>query len=924
MDFAREYHFLDDSISFLKRHLNQQGPLEYFVHHNPLHSLEDLKFHAAIRQSGELYGATGYMASRDYRFIFKHKKISSNILLHEIENTFFNDEFLGSSNITPALLLELLQSEKTARSFRKSSKSYISQFATRIRSETESLNSNQSSLCPERAEFRSALSEFNLNIDEWVTFYFGHILSVYFDAGHAYWPVAYQDTMLKTIVNTFGKKGWFSKPWKKSFQRDLMKFTGNVNVRENIIRLLSHLNIEPEHYKSFLYEICSRQKGWSGFVLKAESSPHLLHSNPAIKSNFEEFLLLLVLIEKSLVEHYYNEFDLPIIPKITPRATELDSERALVYALLLTETLQLTPSDSVENRISAFTPIIKVALKLAATELSIWQNAFDKTFTADFLSAVVANKKANKRSPQSKPKAQVITCIDEREESFRRHLEEVQPQIQTFGFAGNFALNLLFKGVNDVRFKQFGDLSKHPDIKVEESIVEYKNTRNASSSLVRLFYKIEASLLRRPKDFLFGWITSLSMGFVVLPHIILKIFFPYREEVGRRALDRWLKSQFKTALQIYRLDGDELDALAKAKIVRGVLTANGLKHFSDLVFIVGHGSHSLNNPHEAAHDCGACGGGRGIINARVFALFANDSAVRAELSSMGINIPEQCTFVPAYHDTCSDEFRVFELDATTRATRDRMQSLKNDFAEACRRDAHERCRKFSDVPRKISLNAAQAHVIGRANDLSQPRPEYGHATNAICIIGSRNLSRGIFLDRRAFLCSYDFKSDDDAGILSSLLESVVGVCSGINLEYYFATVDNRHYGSGTKLPHNVVSLQAVINGTDSDLLLGLPTQMIEIHAPLRLNVMIEAPLSRIKDLVQRPNSLFGRLTRNEWIWTIVLDPEDQSLYKYESGEFVRIEAFKQNIATFKTSQDVYNRIRGYCDFSLIEPDSLYV
>jgi len=169
-------------------------------------------------------------------------------------------------------------------------------------------------------------------------------------------------------------------------------------------------------------------------------------------------------------------------------------------------------------------------------------------------------------------------------------------------------------------------------------------------------------------------------------------------------------------------------------------------------------------------------------------------------------------------------------------------------------------------------------VQGRADDLAQPRPEYGHATNAFCVIGRRTRTRGLFLDRRAFLVSYDPTRDDDGAILARIMAAVVPVVAGINLEYYFSYVDPTGYGCGTKLPHNVTSLLGVMDGAQSDLRTGLPWQMVEIHEPTRLAMVVEGTRDRLRQVVEG-NPAIERLVRQRWIWLACLDAESGTLWE---------------------------------------------
>ena len=109
--------------------------------------------------------------------------------------------------------------------------------------------------------------------------------------------------------------------------------------------------------------------------------------------------------------------------------------------------------------------------------------------------------------------------------------------------------------------------------------------------------------------------------------------------------------------------------------------------------------------------------------------------------------------------------------------------------------------------------------------------------------------------------------------------------------HYFATVDNKDYGAGSKVYHNVVAKIGVYNGNYSDLKIGLPTQSVLLegeayHEPVRLLTYMDAPLDTVAKAVE--NSVAKPFILNEWIRPIIIDKAAKKVYSYEFGEFIVI------------------------------------
>jgi len=547
--------------------------------------------------------------------------------------------------------------------------------------------------------------------------------------------------------------------------------------------------------------------------------------------------------------------------------------------------------------LEALTPADAAALLDAASGLGeaergqVWLLAYERHYREQLFSALGANHP--RRRTVAHASAQVVMCMDDREEGTRRHLEEVAPDIVTYGAAGFFGVAMYWQGLDDAERTALCPVVVQPRHLVREEPaagVESAFSRHARRRERRLRWReaLYQSTRRQP---LAGTVVAGLSGLPALAALTAVSLAPgwFAETLAR--WHRQHEGAVPTALAL-TTPGDAPDVPSPAQPQSGFKDAEQIEHvaaflrtigltegFAPLVLILGHGSGSQNNPHRSAYDCGACSGRHGGPNARVFAAMANRPEVRRGLRDLGIDVPDSCRFVAAEHNTCDDAVEWYDLDAVPPAWQEAMNRLVGQLAEACRAHAAERCRRLASAPPGLPPWRALQHVRGRAGDLSQARPELGHATNAAAFIGRREMSRGLFLDRRVFLISYDPSCDADGAIVESILLAAGPVGAGIALEYYFSSVDNERFGCGSKVTHNLTGQFGVMEGADSDLRTGLPWQMVEIHEPMRLLVVVEQTPAVLSAIVARQPAL-QELIGNEWIVVAAKDPESPAIHRF--------------------------------------------
>lgn len=671
------------------------------------------------------------------------------------------------------------------------------------------------------------------------------IISSYLDQGIALWHFPFENEGLinalrKLEENSFTSFFTSKRAKKLLYAEDL-----------SIAKLLTILVGKEAYFEQYIYDQQFAHKGWSGIINAIEDQPGtLLYSK---KISLQDFIILELLLEIDVLDQTFGVSWEP-----------------------LGQGLDFAPQDY----------FAKVPTTEFEEILKLWQLAFEWDYYDEVLSAVGYLSKKQKSIPEENAVSfQALFCVDDRECSIRRHIEYVDPRSQTYGAPGYYGAAIYFQPYGGKFYEKNCPVPVTP----KHLIKEIEVTKGHDQEIFH--HKHSHTFLR-------GLMFSLSLGLITGFRMLFDLFrpkmradiadaFSHMDVHGKLLIECTDPSQKENGLQL----GFTVEEMAD--IVDGILRGINLtENLADIVYVVAHGSSSANNPHHGAHDCGACSGRPGAPNARVFAFMANHPKVRLILEQRGIHIPDTTQFLAAMHDTASDEIGYYDVHELSKENSEKHQEYVQRMEAALDLNAKERARRFASININRDIKKIREDIKKRAVSYFEPRPELGHGTNALCFVGSREFMKGLFLDRRAFLQSYDYRSDLDGTVLESVIAPLPGVCGGINLEYYFSRMDIEKMGAGTKLPHNVVGLIGVANSSDGDLRPGLPLQMIENHDPVRLLMIVEHFPEVVLKVLKASPANYEWFDKG-WLHLVAVAPDTGTLYSFKpGGEFVPYEPLK--------------------------------
>ncbi len=607
-----------------------------------------------------------------------------------------------------------------------------------------------------------------------------------------------------------------------------------------IVDLLNILVGKETYFEQYLFDVAFAHPGWSGMVAVLERNPNQLFDKRQI--SLRDMLMLELLMEINALDKKFGE------GKWQPLSSVIRNGEVKPF---------FSPTGH-QHLFDAY---------------AVWQEAYEWAYYDQVMCGLVLESpQENKPSPSRDYDFQGIFCIDERECSLRRYVEEYC-NAQTFGAAGFFNVAFYFQPKDG----KFLAKSCPPPVTPQHIVSETYAPEHR--------HKRDAHFSKESKNLISGWAISQVIGWISAFRLAKNIFKPSETPAlmsSFKHMDKQSHIQYENIEQEPRQDGLRLGFTVPemADRIETLLRCIGLtRNFAPIVYVIGHGASNVNNPHYTAYGCGACSGQTGSVNARVAAAMANKPEVRSILAQRGILIPDSTQFVGALHDTTRDEIDFYDEKELNEKHLTAHQTHKKDFKKALARNAKERSRRFLLVDSTRPAKAIHEEVKLRSVSLFEPRSEWDHASNAMCIVGRRESIKHLFLDRRSFLHSYDYSQDPKGTYLLAILRAVVPVCGGINLQYYFSANDQYRFGAGTKLPHNIIGLVGVANGIDGDLRTGLPQQALDIHDPVRLLLVVEHLPEVVSEFLLQDMPIRDLFAR-EWIHFIVLDPRSRRVYRY--------------------------------------------
>ena len=444
--------------------LPMQGPIGVFVHHNTLHAFQHLPFEQAVLDAWQLFDAEPYMSEAAYRAELARGRIHLDdidaVLDSEPDALIFprlTRHSLRRAMMTPgvrefdaATVLWRAEQGDLARDFRQPALRALFDacYARAVAHEEEP----------------SSASAVNEVIHPWLI----RLCSVFLDQGMSYWPMPGREQGFYACVRTllsrpYGVFPQYLAGLDEEFRRQQRLA---FSAADAVLDYLDSQHLDEHAWENVLQSELLALPGWAGLMRRLEQEPGLAPHDP-VPCSLLDFLAVRLTMARvaarlGAAEAVPQESPLKTREKrrLSRAARIYDAARVLSLSAAEIDNLSLAEWSAFANEVKACNGVER---------RRIFHLAYERWHEREILRGLTSHRAYRGLSEiEGRPSAQVFFCIDEREESMRRALEEVDPQTETFSSAGYFGVAVNYKGIDDTYGAAFCPVVVKPEHSVHE------------------------------------------------------------------------------------------------------------------------------------------------------------------------------------------------------------------------------------------------------------------------------------------------------------------------------------------------------------------------------------------------------------------------------------------------------------------------
>ncbi|MCH5374415.1 MAG: DUF2309 domain-containing protein, partial [Planctomycetes bacterium] len=299
----------------------------------------------------------------------------------------------------------------------------------------------------------------------------------FLDQGFGSWPLPHREQgFYRCFLSLYSRAGGPPDRWLRVLRSELQRLSdADIGPWESIVESLERLGVGAEGRLPFITATLLALRGFAGMIWQLETRGDRV-AHPVPHGSLAEFLAVRLILDRIAADEIARQAlgiqgSLPELREAVRQrrrkqgANHTEQRAFLVFQLaqLLgwpAETLARLSQDewsSLLQEVESFSSLERRRIYHLALERRYRCQTLDAVSTharrrlgsADRPDAPSAAGDDRTREAAAPPTFQIVCCIDEREESFRRHLEEIAPACETFGAAGFFAVAMYYRGAAD-------------------------------------------------------------------------------------------------------------------------------------------------------------------------------------------------------------------------------------------------------------------------------------------------------------------------------------------------------------------------------------------------------------------------------------------------------------------------------------------